>query len=40
VLTTTDDEPKLVGEEIDIVEENLWKDAMVEDMEYLHNNET
>jgi hypothetical protein len=40
VLTTTDDEPKLVGEVVDSAEGKLWKDAMVEEMESLHKNET
>jgi hypothetical protein len=40
VLTTTDDEPKLVGEAVDSAEGKLWKDSMVEEMESLHKNET
>jgi hypothetical protein len=40
VLTTIDDEPKSVGEEIDSAEGKLWKDTMVEEMESLHKNET
>jgi hypothetical protein len=40
VLTATDDEPKSVGEAVDSVEGKLWKDAMVEEMESLHKNET
>jgi hypothetical protein len=40
VLTSTDDEPKLVREEIDSTEGKLWKDAMVEEMESLHKNDT
>jgi hypothetical protein len=40
VLTATDDEPKLVEEEVDSVEGKLWKYAMVKEMESLHKNET
>jgi hypothetical protein len=40
VLATTDDEPKLVREPIDSAEGKPWKDAMVEEMESLYNNET
>jgi hypothetical protein len=40
VLTTTDEDPKLVKEEVDSVEGKLWKDSMVEEMESLHKNET
>jgi hypothetical protein len=40
VLTTTDDEPKLVGEAVKSAEGKLWKDAMVKEMESLHKNET
>jgi hypothetical protein len=39
VLISTDDEPKSVGEAVELVEGKLWKDAMVEDMESLHKNE-
>jgi hypothetical protein len=40
VLTAIDDEPKSIGEVIDLAEGKLWKDAMVEEMESLYNNET
>jgi hypothetical protein len=40
VLTTTYDEPKLVGEAVESAEGKLWKDSMVEEMESLHKNET
>jgi hypothetical protein len=40
LLTSIYDEPKLVCEEIDLEEGRLWKDAMVEEMESLHKNET
>jgi hypothetical protein len=40
VLTSTDDEPKSVGEEVDSAEGKLSKDTMVEEMESFHNNET
>jgi hypothetical protein len=40
VLTSIDDEPKSVGEAVDSTEGKLWKDAMVEEMESLHKNET
>jgi hypothetical protein len=40
VLTTIDDEPKSVGETVDLVKGKLWKDAIVEEMESLHKNET
>jgi hypothetical protein len=39
VLTSTDNEPKSVEEAVDSIEGKLWKDAMVEEMESLHNNE-
>jgi hypothetical protein len=38
LLTPTNDEPKLVREVVDSTERKLWKDAMVEEMESLHNN--
>jgi hypothetical protein len=40
VLSSTDDEPKLVREAVDSTEGKLWKEAMVEEMESLHKNET
>jgi hypothetical protein len=40
VLSTTDEEPKLVREAVDLTEGKLWKDSMVEEMESLYNNET
>jgi hypothetical protein len=40
VLTSTNDEPKSVGEEIDSAEEKLWKNTMVKEMKSLHKNET
>jgi hypothetical protein len=40
VLTSIDDEPKLVGEAVNSAEGKLWKDAMVEEMESFHKNET
>jgi hypothetical protein len=39
VLTTTDDEHKLVGEVVDLVEGKQWKDVMVKEMESLYKNE-
>ena len=40
MLTAIEDEPKLVGEVVDLVEGKIWKDAMVKEMESLYNNET
>jgi hypothetical protein len=40
MLTSIHDEPKLVGEEVNLIEGRLWKGAMVEEMEYLPKNET
>jgi hypothetical protein len=40
MLVSTNDEPKSVREEVDSTEGKLWKDAMVEEMEFLHKNET
>jgi hypothetical protein len=40
MLTAIDNEPKSVSEEFDSIEGKLWKDAMVEEMESLHKNET
>jgi hypothetical protein len=40
VLTATDEEHKSVREVVDLTEGRLWKDAMVEEMESLHKNET
>jgi hypothetical protein len=40
VLSSTDEEPKSVREVVDSTEGKLWKDAMVEEMESLHKNET
>jgi hypothetical protein len=40
MLTANDDEPKLVGGEIESIEGKLWKDSMVEEMESLQKNET
>jgi hypothetical protein len=40
VLTATDEEPKSVGEAIDSAKGKLWKDAMVEELESFHKNET
>jgi hypothetical protein len=40
MLNSTDDEPKSVREAVDSTEGKIWKDAMVEEMESLHKNET
>jgi hypothetical protein len=40
VLISVDDEPKSVGKAVDSAKGKLWKDAMVEEMESLHKNET
>jgi len=40
MLISTDDEPKSVGEAVDSTKGKLWKHSMVEEMEYLHKNET
>jgi hypothetical protein len=40
VLTTTDEDPKLVWEVVDLIEYKIWKDSMVEEIESLHRNET
>jgi hypothetical protein len=40
MLNSTDDEPNLVEKAFNSVEGILWKDAMVEEMESLHKNET
>jgi hypothetical protein len=40
VLTSTDNETKSVREAVDSIEGKLWKHDMVEEMEYLHKNET
>jgi hypothetical protein len=40
ILTTTNEEPKLVREEVDSTEGRLWKHTMVKEMESLHKNET
>jgi hypothetical protein len=40
MLTSIDNEPKLVGEAVNSIECKLWKDAKVEEMESLYNNET
>jgi hypothetical protein len=40
VLSSIDDEPKLVSEAVESVEGKLCKDSMVEEMESLHKNET
>ena len=40
MLNTTDEEPKSVGEAIDSAKGKLWKDAMVEELESFHKNET
>jgi hypothetical protein len=40
MLTTIDDEPKLIGEVVDSEKGKRWKDTMVEEMESLHKNET
>jgi hypothetical protein len=40
VLTSTDEDPKSVRESVESTEGRLWKDAMVEEMESLYNNET
>ena len=40
MLTTIDDEPKLVGEVVDSTEGKLWKETMVKEMESLYKNET
>jgi hypothetical protein len=36
----SNDETKLVDEAVDFAKGKLWKDAMVEEMESLHKNET
>jgi hypothetical protein len=40
MLISIDVEPKSIGKEFDSTEGKLWKDAMVEEMESLHKNET
>jgi hypothetical protein len=40
MLTTIDEEPKLVREAVESTEGKLWKDVMVEEMESFHKNET
>jgi hypothetical protein len=40
VLNSIDDEPKSVGEAINLAWGKLWKDSMVEEMESLHKNDT
>jgi hypothetical protein len=40
VLNTIDDEPRSVGEAVDLAKGKLWNDAMVKEMESLHKNET
>jgi hypothetical protein len=40
VLPTINEKPKLVMEVVDSTKGKLWKDAMVKEMESLHNNET
>jgi hypothetical protein len=40
VLTSTDEEPKLVREAINSIESRLWKEVVIEEMESLHINET
>jgi hypothetical protein len=40
VLTATDEEPKSVGEVIDLVKGKLWKDSMVKELESFHKNES
>jgi hypothetical protein len=40
MLSSTDDEPKMVREAVELIEDKLWKDSMVEEMESLHKNET
>jgi hypothetical protein len=40
LLTSTDNDPKSIGEAVDSIEGKLMKDAMVEEMESLRNNET
>jgi hypothetical protein len=39
-LSAIDNEPKSVREAVNSIEGKLWKDAMVEEMEFLHKNET
>jgi hypothetical protein len=39
VLSTTDEEPKLVREAVDSIEGKVWKDTMIKEMESLHKNE-
>jgi hypothetical protein len=39
VLTSTNEEPKLVREMVDSTEGRLWEDAMVEEMGSFQNNE-
>eukprot|EP00253_Pinus_taeda_P026055 PITA_26055 len=38
-LSVTDDDPKTVKEAVDSEDEKLWKEAMVDEMAYLHKNE-
>jgi hypothetical protein len=40
VLSTIDDEPRIVREAINLTYGRLWNEAMVEEMKSLHNNET
>jgi hypothetical protein len=35
-----DEETKSFGDPIDSREEKIWKDTMVEEMEFLYNNDT
>jgi hypothetical protein len=40
MLNSIDEEPKSIGEAVDSIEDKLWKDSMVEEMELLYKNET
>jgi hypothetical protein len=40
VLSSTDDEPKSVREVVQSTKGKLWKEAMVDEIESLHKNET
>ena len=38
-MSITDDDPKTVKEAVDSEDGKLWKEAMVDEMAYLHKNE-
>jgi hypothetical protein len=40
VLTSNDEDPKLVEDAVESIEGKLWKDTMVEEMESFHKNDT